>query len=802
MKSNASEILSAITKQLYSFNLTIELETGNFSLISGTGMEEAIDQMNKVSTYRECSDILLKNVTPEFRRQVRELIALDFLRDREGQNGFVGTLEYAIETEGHRRWREINVFMGANDEGGATANILGRDITSRHEEADALNRELKAAAAKDNILSGITQALYSYNITVNLKTRRYTLITGTGLPKLVAYLKSTDDYSKIADHCMTHVPKEYRVEARRRFGADRMVDPAFRNGFVGRFEFPSDIEGAWGWHEINVFRSVNEYGDPIANILGRDVTEVHASQERHERELRAAAAKDNILSTITKALYSFNLTVNLASQRYDLIIGTGMEQVVAFFQENDQYQKAFDYKLGLVDREYKDSVRKIFSIDAIRGFAAAGRSGLIETIQYSSHVEGKAMWHEMSLFIGTDANGEPVANVLGRDITEQHRQEQIESDLLAQRRANEAKSYFFSTVSHDIRTPLNAICGFAEILEMGVESEEDRKNYISSIRSSGKLLLELINDVLDLSKLESGKMEIVPEPTNLHELVDEVVRAFSVVKASKRVALAAEFHEVPRFVQVDPQRVRQILFNLIGNAMKFTDRGSVTVILGMTGNELTLAVRDTGCGIPESQLASVLQPYVQINTGRTTGGTGLGLAICKQLAERMGGTISVASKVGEGSVFTLHIPNVATIADTQDLKKTIEHVTDSLEKPLHVLAVDDVPVNLKLLGVFAKKLGITRIDMAANGREGLALVEREFAAGTPFDLVLTDMWMPEMDGEGLCRALRGDSRFKQLRIVALTADIEANKNFREIGFDGIVLKPMTLDKLRSVITGE
>ena len=802
MKNTASEILSAITKQLYSFNLTIELETGNFSLISGTGMETEIDRMSRVSTYRECCDILLKDIAPEYRRQARELIALDFLRDREGQDGFVGTLEYAIDAGGRRLWREINVFMGSEAEGGAVANILGRDITSRHEEQDALSRELKAAAAKDNILSGITQALYSYNITVDLTTRRYTLITGTGLPRLVAFLKSTDDYSRMADYCMGHVPKEYRAEARRRFGADRMIDPAFPSGFVGRYEFPSDIEGAWGWHEINVFRSVNEYGNPIANILGRDVTEVHASQERHERELRAAAAKDNILSTITKALYSFNLTVNLASQRYDLIVGTGMEQVVAFFQENDQYQKAFDYKLGLVDDEYKESVRKIFSIEEIRGYAAAGRSGLIDTIQYSSHVDGKGVWHEMSLFIGTDSNGEPVANVLGRDITEQRRQEQIESDILAQRRANEAKSYFFSTVSHDIRTPLNAICGFAEILEMGVESEEDRKNYISSIRSSGKLLLELINDVLDLSKLESGKMEIVPEPTNLHDLVDEVVRAFSVVKASKRVALAAEFHDVPRFVQIDPQRIRQILFNLIGNAMKFTDRGSVTVVLGMEKNELTLAVRDTGCGIPEGQLANILQPYVQISTGRTSGGTGLGLAICKQLAERMGGTITVASKVGEGSVFTLRLPNIATIVDTQDLKKTVERVTDSLDKPLHVLAVDDVPVNLKLIGVFAKKLGVNRIDMAANGREALSIIEREFAAGTPFDLVLTDMWMPEMDGEGLCRSIRADGRFKGLRVIALTADIEANKNFREIGFDDIVLKPMTLDKLRSVIAGE
>ena len=440
-----------------------------------------------------------------------------------------------------------------------------------------------------------------------------------------------------------------------------------------------------------------------------------------------------------------------------------------------------------MDRLHPSDLERIR--DAILSTVSDPTGGKIYDVKYRIRVEGKGYrWFRAAGSARENGRGEVVAiNGVFIDIDDQVR-------------ANEAKSYFFSTVSHDIRTPLNAICGFAEVLELGVEGEEERKSYVSSIRSSGKLLLELINDVLDLSKLESGKMEIAPEPTDIKHLVDEVVSAFQVVKSSKGVEVAAEFDEIPEFVQLDPQRVRQILFNLIGNAMKFTDRGSITVRLGMKGKTLVMSVADTGRGIPADKLDMILQPYVQVSADKGASGTGLGLPICKQLVELMGGVMRVESEVGVGSTFTLEIPNVIAKAVDVEYIKTSSGRIIPVTKELHVLAVDDVPVNLKLLDVFARRLGVKKVTTAVDGHDAFKKLESCLAVGDPVNLVLTDMWMPKMDGEQLCRAIRADDRFASLRVIALTADVEANKNFREIGFDGILLKPMTLAKFRDILS--
>ena len=440
-----------------------------------------------------------------------------------------------------------------------------------------------------------------------------------------------------------------------------------------------------------------------------------------------------------------------------------------------------------MDRLHPSDLARIKT--AILSTVADPSGGKIYDVKYRIKVEGKGYrWFRAAGSARENGQGEVVAiNGVFIDIDDQVR-------------ANEAKSYFFSTVSHDIRTPLNAICGFAEVLELGVENEKERKNYVSSIRSSGKLLLELINDVLDLSKLESGKMQIAPEPTDVKHLVDEVVNAFQIVKSSKRVEVSASFGEVPEFIMIDPQRVRQILFNLIGNAMKFTDKGSITVRLGMRGKTLELSVADTGRGIPADKIDMILQPYVQVSADKGASGTGLGLPICKQLVELMGGKMTVTSELGVGSTFALEIPNViAKEVDVQYIKTSSGRIMP-ITKELHVLAVDDVPVNLALLEVFARKIGVKKVTSAADGHDAFKKLEECHAKGDPVNLVLTDMWMPKMDGEQLCRAIRGDDRFKALKVIALTADVEANKNFREIGFDGILLKPMTLSKFRDVLS--
>ena len=377
---------------------------------------------------------------------------------------------------------------------------------------------------------------------------------------------------------------------------------------------------------------------------------------------------------------------------------------------------------------------------------------------------------------------------------EMHRQELLarsyEAQLEAERTATQAKSLFFSSVSHDIRTPLNAIIGFSELLERGVGDEDERSRCISSIRSSGKVLLRLVDDILDLSKLESRKLEIVEEPTDIPTLAREIIAACEVARQRKSLALKTEIGEMP-WVSVDPQRIRQILFNLLSNAYKYTDHGTITVRALWQDGTLSLSVADTGKGISEEDIARILQPFVQLADRNHRDGTGLGLPICQRLAALMGGKLEIASKVGEGSTFTVTIPNVKTVAPPA---KHLEDCAHLGHTPSRVLVVDDSPVNRAVLKAMLAKSGVAEVVMAQNGREALAVLE----GNCDFDIVLSDLWMPEMDGYGLVNAIRADARFSRLPVYLLTADVEARGQPEVSGFTGILLKPITLEKLQEL----
>ena len=253
---------------------------------------------------------------------------------------------------------------------------------------------------------------------------------------------------------------------------------------------------------------------------------------------------------------------------------------------------------------------------------------------------------------------------------------QRERDM--EREKAQAKSYFFSTVSHDIRTPLNAIIGFSEMLQTGFKTEAERQQAIDSILVSSKTLLGLVNDVLDLSKLESGKMEIIPEPTDCPRLLHGVIDAFRAAGGGKPdLELRCRVGEMPALM-LDPQRLRQIVFNLVGNAVKFTEKGQVELRAffdrsdGSETGMCRIEVEDTGCGISKEDLKRLGSAYVQVGEKRArNGGTGLGLAICQQLVHAMGGEMKVASEVGQGTTFSIAIPDVRP-AGTEETKETVD----------------------------------------------------------------------------------------------------------------------------------
>ena len=318
--------------------------------------------------------------------------------------------------------------------------------------------------------------------------------------------------------------------------------------------------------------------------------------------------------------------------------------------------------------------------------------------------------------------------------------------------------------------------------------------------------------MLDLSKLDAGKIVFVSELTDINYLASGVLHSFDVAVFGRDVKLVEKIDQIP-FLYVDPHRIRQILFNLIGNAVKFTEHGNITLSATFekdpasteeTGT-LTLAVSDTGCGIAEDDLENVLKPFVQAKNTKAAKGTGLGLSICCQLAERMGGKLSLKSVLGKGSTFTVVIPNVRY--STKEKPKAVETTgqiaiqaaqnnnTSSEAKIPRILIVDDVPVNVKVIQSMLRRLNITDVVTAGNGAEALEKLRNDKKIG----IVLTDMWMPVMDGEGLIREIRKKEEWKDLRVYAVTADVETQKTYKDSGFTGILLKPIKLSQLQSTI---
>ena len=367
--------------------------------------------------------------------------------------------------------------------------------------------------------------------------------------------------------------------------------------------------------------------------------------------------------------------------------------------------------------------------------------------------------------------------------------------------AEKAKSYFFSSVSHDIRTPLNAIIGFSEMLQLGIEDPVEKEKALDAIITSGHMLLELINDVLDLSKLEAGKMEIHPAPTNIASLVNKVTTSFETAISRLSVQLRTEISPMPHLM-LDPQRIRQILFNLIGNAVKFTTRGFITVRASYENGTFTMSVTDTGCGISPEDIKKLMQPYVQLQGHDSTTGTGLGLAICKQLSAQMNGTLVISSFLGKGSTFTLCIPDVVACTEQESEKYLNERKPSPVKTQLDdaittksFLVVDDQRLNQSILRSMLSRLGIHKVVTASNGQEALDLLNK----ADNVDIVLTDMFMPVMDGEGLVRQIRKTPKLERIPVYVITADVETKNVYQEMGFDNILIKPITLEKLREFL---
>ena len=360
--------------------------------------------------------------------------------------------------------------------------------------------------------------------------------------------------------------------------------------------------------------------------------------------------------------------------------------------------------------------------------------------------------------------------------------------------AARTKSRFLATMSHELRTPLNAVIGFSELLADTRLTQREREEYVSGINLAGKALLSLINDILDFSKIEADQMKVVPAPTDLHKIFRELEAVFKQAAQAKRLALSFEYPaELPQLL-LDELRVRQILFNLIGNAIKYTQHGSVSVTAEYRENRLSISVADTGIGIEESAREKIFEPFVQqdaVRDSKVFKGTGLGLAIAGKLAECMNGKLSLESETGKGSTFTLTLDQVIAFEQKEEKNGTpaAGHRISRLPK---ILLVDDIPLNLKVLEAMFKKIRIP-VMKASSAKEALHIMH-----SCPVDIVFSDMWMPEINGRELAERIHADPVFAGVKVVVITADIE----FRDLKpgeFDAVLLKPVTLERLNSVL---
>ncbi|RKR00329.1 ATP-binding protein [Maricaulis maris] len=385
---------------------------------------------------------------------------------------------------------------------------------------------------------------------------------------------------------------------------------------------------------------------------------------------------------------------------------------------------------------------------------------------------------------------------------------QLETALISAQQANRAKSDFIANMSHEVRTPLNGVLGMTNVLQADESLSDEHRRSLDLIDDSGKALLELLNDILDLSKIEADALELETREFDLSALVRNTTDHWRPQAEAKGVALTVNNQlGEPAFVSGDPIRLRQVINNLLGNAVKFTHTGRISVSLATVGEvrdgktRIRFAVRDTGIGIPGNKQDAIFDPFKQVDASvtRSYGGTGLGLAICRRLVAKMDGKITLSSKMGRGSTFTVDVPMERVVASEPDVAKRDPASIAPLAVAGRVLVVDDVMTNQLVLKAMVQqiiKADELIVDCASGGREAV-----NKATSLAYDVVLMDIQMPEMDGVSAMQCIRETRKSADARIIAVTAlaSDDHRREFLAAGFTDYLPKPVEIAELRRVL---
>ncbi len=539
-------------------------------------------------------------------------------------------------------------------------------------------------------------------------------------------------------------------------------------------------DGRWIWvHDVTVIQRAAD--GSVISFAG------HLLDVTQSREDRAAlmAQRDRfelVLQGTRLGLWDWNPTTN----------------AVVF---DERWARMLGHELAEIEPSLESWQSRVHPDDLAGCFAdiqahLEGKTEFYENVHRMRHKDGRWIYIlDRGRVCERDAEGRATRFTgTHTDITPQKLAE------LAARQANLAKDQFLARMSHEIRTPLNGVLGLLQLLESSA-LDGQQTAYIEAMRESGETLLTVINDILDASKIEAGQMRIDPHPFDVPRLLQTVFDLYRERAHSKQLGYRLLLdNELPKRLVGDSHRLRQVLTNLLSNALKFTARGKVELIASAQQRpdgaiDLRLEVSDTGCGIADT--AAIWEPFRQgdASTSRHHGGTGLGLSICRQLITLMGGTLELQSQPGVGSTFTAQVP-LRAAADAASSPAPTQLASIDAARSLAVLVAEDNPVNQMLMRGVLEKLGL-RGTFVGNGADAIERCKQQ-----PFDLVLMDLHMPVVDGLTACRSIRKElPPTEQPRIIAISADAFAptEAGFQDAGFDGALAKPFRLAQLAQLI---
>ncbi len=720
---------------------------------------------------------------------------------------------------GELYWEDATIAPVLDTDGRTTHFVAVKiDITARKQAetkvADVVHQIQRTTAFQQAILNSAEYAIIATEVNGTMTA------FNTGAERMLGY-RAEEVVGKIAPDVIHD--RDEVIERSRELSAELGFAVAANfETFVAKARLGQSDEHEWTFirkdgTRFPVMLSVTSIRDPSGQVTGflgiaQDIT----ARKEAEHALRASEERHRLL----------------AENMRDVVWATDLAEKTTYVSPSIEllngYTPAEWAKKSIEEKFTPESVarmRKRFA--EVRHQAATDAASLAQCISIEAEYlckNGGTVWTEMNMTWILGKKGIPVGvmgvtrNISVRKKADQEFQEnarkleranrELEKANAAIQAANQAKSAFLATMSHELRTPLNGVIGMTELLRH-TELDERQRQFVEACHSSGRSLLDLINDILDFSKIEAGKMELEQRDFDVELLVQEVAGPMGLLARQKGLQFATRIApQVRRGVRGDSARLRQVLINLIGNAIKFTEAGEVAVSVGpaeLHPGEATLRfeVSDTGIGIPPDRIERLFQSFSQADssTTRKYGGTGLGLAICKRLVELLHGQIGVRSAAGHGSTFWFEVPlrpaptARAPQQDRAEASDTNRPTRGDLLQGRRVLLVEDNRVNQMFAGEILRRAGIA-CRTAENGRQALEAVESE-----PFDLVLMDCQMPEMDGFEAMRRLRAMERDGRLAghlpVIALTASAVQGDRQRclDAGMDSYISKPFDAESL-------